>query len=474
MLFALIALPLLAAILVWYMRPGTFRAKTLPVVGVLHLSLALVCVWRMEPPAPDAWLKLDALGGWVLLVVSSIFAVTSFYVPTYLALQRERNYRGFCACLLGFLSMAGLVAASRHPGMFWVGMEAMALTTAPLVYCNRNRKSFEATWKYLMICGVGMALALLGTFFIAYAADVAGIGEPLYFDRLQQHAMSFQTQWLKTGFVFLLVGYGTMMGLAPLHTWKPDALGEAPGAASTALGAGVTACAFLAIARALAIMNAGGEGEFARRLLLLFGFVSTFWALAPTIKQSDLRRLLAYGGVGQVGTLAIGLGAGAIKPALYLLGAFAMTSATLFLAVENIHRAFGHKNVPEVSGAISRYPWTGWLFLIGFFASVCCPPFGPFLGAYQLAMSAFNGGRVWVGGLFLASLALAFLASSRAVFGAALGTENQSSGETPYRDKLCTVGPIAVALTAALLMGVWTPPQLSNLIERAAAIVSGL
>jgi len=474
MIFALIALPLLAAILVWYMRPGTFRAYMLPVVGVLHLSLALVCVWRMGSLGPDAWLKLDALGGWALLVVSSIFAVTSLYVPTYLVLHRERDYKVLCACMLGFLSMASLVAASRHPGMFWAGMEAMALTTAPLVYYNRNRKSLEATWKYLMTCSVGMALALLGTFFVAYAADVAGIGEPLYFDSLQQRAMSFQAQWLKTGFVFLLVGYGTMMGLAPLYAWKPDALGEAPGAAGTALGAGVTVCAFLAIARALAIMNAGGEGEFARRLLLLFGFVSMFWALVPMIRQSDLKRLLAYSGVGQVGALAIGLGAGAIKPALYLLGAFAMTSTALFLAVENIHRAFGHKNVPEVSGAISRHPWTGWLFLIGFLASACCPPFGPFLGAYQLATSAFNGGRVWVGGLFLASLALAFLASGRTVFGAVLGTESQSRGEMPYRDKLGTVGPIAIALAAALLMGVWTPPQLSNLIERAAAIVSGL
>jgi hydrogenase-4 component F len=331
----------------------------------------------------------------------------------------------------------------------------------------------------------------LGTFFIAYAADIAGIGEPLYFDRIQQHATSFPTQWLKAGFIMILVGYGTKMGLAPLHTWKPDALGETPGIVGAVLGAGVPTCAFLAFARVLAIMNAAGEGEFARRLLVLFGFFSMFWAFALMVKQSDLKRLLAYSGVEQMGALAIGLGlgAGGAKPALYLLGAYAIVKTALFLATGNIHRAFGHKTVPEVSGAIQRLPWTGWLFLMGFLASTCCPPFGPFFGAYQLASAAFVGGRAWIGGLFLSCLALTFLASSQTVLCAALGprlgtgpraelgnaqtAENPPSGETPYRDTVGTVAPIAVAIAVALLMGIWMPPHLSSLLDQAAAIVRG-
>ena len=474
MIIALIIIPLLTAIVIWNMQPGINRAKILPVISVAHLLVVVVSLTRVSNLNPSAWFRLDPLGGWVLLVVSAVFAIISFYAPAYLALRPDRNYRIFCASMLGFLSMATLVAASRHPGVLWVGMEAMTLVTTPLVYYTYNRRSLEATWKYLMICSVGMALALLGTFFLAYAADLGGVREPLYFDRLIEFASSFPNQWLKAGFVLLLVGYGTKMGLAPLHTWKPDTYSESPGIVGAVLGAGVTTCAFLCLARMLAIMNAAGEGVFARKIIIVMGLISMFWAFAFMVRQADIKRLLAYSGVEQAGILAIGLGIGGngINAALFLMGAYAIVKVALFLAAGNIHRAFNFRTIPEVSGVISGLPWTGWLFLIGFFASACSPPFGPFIGAYRLASTTFAYGRTLVGGLFLTLLGAIFLASSKIILTAVLGTQNPSRKETLYDDSVGTVVPIAVALAIALLLGVWMPQPLSNLLEQAAAIVS--
>lgn len=473
MSIALIILPLMATPVVWYMKPGMNRARVLPVVGIIHFLFVIASLTGVFQLNPDAWFRLDPLGGWVLFIVSAVFAIVSFYAPAYLALRPDRNFRIFCVSLLGFISMASLVATSRHPGVLWVGMEAMTLMTTPLIYYTYNRRSLEATWKYLMICSVGMALALLGTFFIAYAADLGGMSGPLYFDRIAEIANSFPGQWLKAGFVLLLVGYGTKMGLAPLHTWKPDTYSETPGIVGAVLGAGVTTCAFLALARMLAILNAAGEGEFARDILVVMGLFSMFWAFVFMVRQADLKRLLAYSGVEQAGILAIGLGIGgdAIKATLFLVGAYALVKVSLFLGAGNIHRAFNNRTVPEVSGVINFLPWTGWTFLIGFFASTCCPPFSPFMGMYQLASIAFASGRMWVGALLLIFLAMIFLVSSKLVLTAVLGDERVFSKEVIYRDSIGTVGPIVVALAIALLVGIWMPQSLSNMLEQATQIV---
>ena len=249
MAWLLILLPLLAAGLAFAISSPSLRAWILPTVGVLHLGLLLVALtaWRTLPGT--AWFGLDALGGWVLLVISVLFCICAFYAPAYLALRPDRDHRVLSTCLLGFLGLASLLAQARHPGIAWVAMETTTLVSAPLIYFNHNRRSLEATWKYLVIGSVGIALALLGTLFIAYAAHMGGLEEPLRYTRLMENASLLSRPWLRAGFVLTLVGYGTKMGLAPLHTWKPDAYGETPGLVGALLAGGVTSCAFLALLR---------------------------------------------------------------------------------------------------------------------------------------------------------------------------------------------------------------------------------
>ncbi len=194
-----------------------------------------------------------------------------------------------------------------------MAVEATTLASAPLIYFNRNRLSIEATWKYLLLCSVGIALAMLGILFLAYAALLGGgIPVSLQFDDLLAGAATLSPPWLHAGFVFLLVGFGTKMGLAPLHTWKPDAYGEAPGMVGALLAGGLTSVAFLAILRGLQLMNAAGDGAMARQALLGMGLLSLLVAAVFMVRQPDIKRLLAYSSVEHMGILAIGVGIGGL------------------------------------------------------------------------------------------------------------------------------------------------------------------
>src|SRR4029077_20338051 len=232
-------------------------------------------------------------GRLVLLLVSTLFAAVSVYGVGYLRERSERPNRIFCACLMLFLGMMTFIVWAHHLGLMWVALEAITLSSGPLLYFNRNARSLEATWKYLMVGSVGIALALLGSFFLGYAAVQAGGDPSLLFDDLVRNAPGFSKPWLQAAFVLLVVGYGTKMGLAPMHTWKPDAYGEAPGIVGTLLAAGVTRCAFLAILRVYQICAAGPEAEFSRHVMITMGLLSMAVAAIFMARQRDFKRMLA-------------------------------------------------------------------------------------------------------------------------------------------------------------------------------------
>ena len=472
---ALIILPLLAAALVWFMKPGLHRARILPVAGILHLALVVIGLSHAFHLRPDAWLRLDPLGGWALLVVSAVFNICALYAPAYLALRMDRNFALFGVCMLTFLGMASLVATSRHPAVLWVGMEATTLSVAPLIYYNHNKRSLEATWKYLILGSVGMALALLGTFFVAYSAQLGGLGEPIYFDRLVANAPRMSGPWLRAGFVLLLVGYGTKMGLAPMHTWKPDAYGETPGIVGTILAGGVTTCAFLALLRHFSVLAAAGEAPFGRGLLVFMGLLSMAWAFLFMVRQGDLRRLLAYSSVEHMGILVFGVGVGGAgtRFALFHMAANALVKSVLFLGSGNIVRSFSSKSLSDMTGAIRRLPVSGWCFLLGFMALVGMPPFAPFVSIFGISSAAVAGGRHLAGGLYLGLLGLIFVALGSTILPVLQGTPNPRTIRTHYHDTFGLTAPLVLALGLALVLGVWLPAPLGSLLSRAAALAEG-
>jgi len=471
---ALVAVPLLLALCSLAVASSRVRPWLVPAGAAIHLSLVLFALRsHSDVSALGGWMVLDKLGRIALPLVSILFFACSLYVPTYLRLRSKRPNRVFCGALLAFLAMMTLITVSHHLGLMWVALEANALVSAPLLYFNHNPRSLEATWKYLLIGGVGIALALLGSFFLAYAALHAGLRGSLLVDDLVRDAPLLSRPWLHTAFIVLLVGYGTKMGLAPMHTWKPDAYGEAPGVVGALLAGGLTTCAFVALLRFYQVCSAAGEGAFARDLLVAIGLLSMAVASVFVARQRDYKRMLAYSSVEHMGIMVVGIGVGGLAAfgALLHLINNALTKGVLFIAAANIHRAYGGKTTATVSGALRRVPASAGLFVAGFFAVTGSPPFGPFLSEFTILRSAVESGRYFVAGAFLTLLFVVFVGMAGTVLAVVQGKPREDLPQTGFHDSLGTVGPAIGLLIAVVLLGVWVPPGLDAALRDAARFV---
>ena len=274
----LVILPLVGGVIAWLVPDSRLRPWLLPVFGMLHACITLDIILVPPPATLSGWIRLDPLGSLALIAISPLFLACSFYAVGYLAYRQERSNRTLCMGLLVCLSAMSLTSVSHHLGLLWLALETTTLVMAPLVYFNRNARSLEATWKYMMICSVGIALAMLGLFFLAYSTMVAGQTATLLLDPLILAARRLSPAWLHASFVFILVGFGTKIGLAPLHTWKPDAYGESPGVIGAMLSGGLVTCGFLGLMRVYQVCVAAGDTSFYRDALIAIGLLSTAFA----------------------------------------------------------------------------------------------------------------------------------------------------------------------------------------------------
>jgi hydrogenase-4 component F len=469
----LILFPMGMAALAFALPSNRWRPWVLPLGGLGHLALVSLAVFgtRAISTGAGGWLQLDALGKVVLGFISVLFFVCSLYAPAYLALRGDRRNRVLCTNLLLVLSMMTLVTLSHHLGVMWVAMEATTLVSAPGIYFNHNARSLEATWKFLLIGSVGIALALFGSFFLAYASLKAGLESTLLFDQLIRDAPRLSAPWLHAAFVLLFVGYGTKMGLAPMHTWKPDAYGEAPGIVGTLLAGGTTSCAFLAILRIYQICAARADAPFSRRIMVGMGLLSMAVAAVFMVRQRDFKRMLAYSSVEHMGILVLGVGFGGLATFGALLHMInnGLTKGVLFLSAGNIHRAYDSKVTDDVRGAIQRVPLSGALFLTGFLAITGAPPFGPFVSEFTIASAGFGRGHYLAGGLFLLLLGVVFMGMGATVLAVVQGAPSEGEAATGYHDNAGTCAPILIFLALVLFLGVYLPPPLESLLRDAAA-----
>jgi hydrogenase-4 component F len=498
MILALIFLPIAAALAVLGMKHAKAIRFVLLASAGGHVVLTAL-VW-IHPPAPvlDGWLLLDAPGLLFLSITSTLFAMVSLYALGYL--QREdwgkrqdfedgflfTNSResAFVCCLLLFLAMMTLVTVSQHFGLIWVAVEATTLASAPLIYFHRHRRSLEATWKYIMICSVGIALALLGNFFLAVAATLSEHEHvPMILSSLVGKAPLLHVPWLKASFLFLLVGYGTKLGLAPMHTWLPDAHSESPSVISALLSGALLNCAFLAIFRAQQVCFAAGQGLFGRNLLLGFGLFSMTVAAAFMLRQMDFKRLLAYSSVEHVGILALGVGIGAQAGYGALLHAVnhSLTKGMLFLVAGNILTVYQSKSIREVHGVMRILPVSGPLWVAGFLAITGSPPFGTFLSELIILKSAIDQGRFVIAAAYLSLLCIIFVAMATAVLSMVQGNpESIPAGDrSPQTSSFFGESPLAVIPplmlgAAVLVLGIYIPPFLKQVLEQAARAIGAV
>ena len=490
MILALVLLPFGAALAAFGLRSDTLRRGLLAATALAHAGLT-AAAWIHHPgPVGGGWLALDPPGLLFLSIISVLFLGAAVYGIGALARERhipsvrppERRLFGgepeavFTGCLLLFLASMTLVTVSQHFGLLWVSVEATTLSSAPLIDFHRHPRSLEATWKYLLLCSVGIALALLGNFLLAIAASGSGGAPPsMILADLIRSANRLHTPWLGAAFLFFLVGYGTKMGLAPLHSWLPDAHSESPSFVSALLSGALLNCAFLGIVRAHQVCVAAGMASFSRGLLLVFGLLSMAIAAVFILGQADFKRMLAYSSVEHMGILALGVGlggTGTFGTALHAVN-HSLTKAGLFLVAGNILTAYGTKSIGGVRGLVRTLPLSGVLWVAGFLAITGSPPFGIFLSELTILKTALDQGRGVVAVLYLALLAAIFIGMVNLVLPMAQGRSPDRPERVGRREALWATLPPAVMASLVLVLGVYIPPSVSVLLHDVARSLGG-
>ena len=477
LLLALVFLPTLGALGAYLHRAEARRTAWLVSIASVHLVLVGL-VWATPHPAVlSGWIAVDALGLIVLTLTSVLFFVAAIYTVGYLRRENPRGGRAFVSCVLAFLAAVSLAALSHHFAVLWIALEASTLAVAPLILHRHDRRSLEAVWKYLLISSVAIALALLGTFFLATAQATAP-GAPLVLEDLLDGAARLHPSWLKGAFVFLFIGYGTKMGLAPMHTWKPDTYGEAPSVVGALMAGALTSSAFLGLARITQVATAAGIGSFTRPLLLFFGLASVVVAAAFVIGQTDVKRLLAYSSVEHMGLLVLGLGLGGVGTygaTLHVL-TNGLTKGLLFLVVGNAILAAGTAQSTGMHGLARRLPISGNLLLVGLFAITGSPLSGVFVSEFTILRAAFGvEGQVWVGVALLVLLAIIFVGLAGTILDIVHGTPDAAQRPDPRSRResgWLVLGPLALA-AAVLLLGIYIPTPLESALREAAAALGG-
>jgi len=488
MIASLILVPALAGLLAFLLREDRPRRFLLLATAMAHTGLVAACWIRRPVSILHGWLAVDSLGLLFLSLTSLLFLAVGFYAFAFL--KREQQHEGeeiadpddlfanspeavFTGCLLIFLATMTLVTLSHHFGLLWAAVEGTTLASAPLIYFHRNPRSLEATWKYLMVCSVGIALALMGNFFVSVAGvDSDGSRIGLILSDLLSHGGALQAPWLKAGVFCFLVGYGTKMGLAPLHTWLPDAHSESPSLVSALLSGALLNCAFLALLRVTQVMDAASLGTFARGLFLFFGIFSIALAALFILGQRDYKRLLAYSSVEHMGILAVGmgLGPGAAWAVLFHAVNHSLTKAGLFLTAGNILARYRTKTIAEVSGILRSMPVNGVLWTAGLLSITGFPPFGTFLSEFAILKEAVGQGRYGVASFVLFLLALIFMEMSGAFLAMVRGPIPPG---VEGREPKGSILPPIFLVVFVLILGLYLHPAILRSFEEAAALIGG-
>ncbi len=407
---------------------GVKRARVLAIIHSLGyaaiLLVSFVLLYRTavlaEPAALSDFFLLDGLSLFFVLVISLVSFASSMYSIGYISqdvkagrLSSSKARMYYLLFDLFLLSMY-LVVSLNNLGFVWVCIEMTTLVSALLVGFYRTKESVEAAWKYIIICSVGIILALLGIILFSYAMSLAGGPKSLNWTDLFAMAEKLDKDILKIAFIFSLVGYGTKAGLAPMHTWLPDAHSQAVAPISALLSGVLLKTAVYAIIRFGLVINKGlGGSEYFSHLMVGFGLVSLAVAAGLILVQKDLKRLLAYSSIEHIGVISVGLGIGgpiaSLGVLLHVLN-HALAKSLMFFGAGNIVKRYDRHNMRMIHGVIQSMPFTGILFLLGTFAITGFPPFSIFMSELLIIIAGFLKGSYVVTGLLLFFLVVVFSA----------------------------------------------------------------
>jgi hydrogenase-4 component F len=471
MLELIFLLPMLTGV-ISLVVPAYLGRGVVVVTALLHFQLTIMAWLGNLPVYADKFFAETPEGMLVLLVTSFIFLCISCYSICYMKETGLSDTTVFPGCMLLFLGTMSMVTLADHPIVLWIAIEATTLMSAPLIFLHHSKEALEATWKYVLICSVGIALALLGCFFITLSIDIAEIDISLSFTSLNQVATQLDPMWLKVGFIFVMIGFGTKMGLAPMHTWLPDAHSQAPSPASALLSGALLNCAFLGIYKVHTLMYLAGLGEFSGNILIGFGLFSMFVAGIFILRQTDYKRMLAYSSIENMGIIAFGVGIGgiALYGAILHMIHHSLIKSSLFLSAGNIHLGFDTKVIKRIGGLIKYFPKTFVSFFTGFVGISGLPPFGIFISELFILIGAFQTGHPISAILFILSLLLVLAGAAQIVTDISF-----SVSERPIfvKESLMRIVPPYVLLLASIVLCIWMPNIMYNAIMNTIKIIGG-
>jgi hydrogenase-4 component F len=472
-LLILLAAPLGAAALLAIVRGAAARAVHLTATAVTAASggaVALGVIHAGSVTALDGLLRADGLSAWMITLVGLVTVLAAIEAPRQVpAAAARRFYPLFHLFVFTML----LAVGTDDVGLMWVAVEGTTLASVFLVNLERSRASLEAAYKYLLICSVGVAIAFIGTVLV-YFADIHQFGHEehaLRWTTLVRVAPGLPARVIELGFVFLLVGYGTKAGLAPMHTWLPDAHSEAPAPVSALMSGVLLGVGVYAVLRFKTVVDLAAGPEFTQRLLLALGLLSIAIAAAFLWAPANYKRMLAYSSIEHVGVVCLGLGFGGlagVAGAVLHLANHALAKSLLFLLSGRIRAAYGSADISAVRGLLGAMPFTGGAFLLSMFALMGLPPFGLFVSEVLIFSAGFQSGHGMIAAAGILLLVGAFAGllrnAHRMLYGAAAPTVVDVSG-------LRSALPAGLALLLLTLTGVAWPPGLAAALDHIARLL---
>ncbi|HHY59259.1 MAG TPA: hydrogenase 4 subunit F [Clostridia bacterium] len=480
------AVPLVTALLAFGIRSRRIvevvHFAGISIVAFLSLLLGQDALDGQKLFALDGMLYADSLTALLVLIIGIVGFLDGFYSIGYMRYDLahgEADERGVCS-YYGFyhllLFTMVLSAISNNIAIMWAAVEATTLGSAFLVGFYRYKSAAEAAWKYVLICSVGLAFALYGTI-LTYSdafAIVQDAHRAMLWTEIAKMARSLDPQVMKLAFVFILIGFGTKVGLVPMHTWLPDAYSEAPSPVSALLSGILMKCALFAIIRHYAIALQAVGKEFPQTLLLVFGLLSVGISAFFILAQRDIKRKLAYSSVEHIGIIATGLGTGGalgVFAALFHAVNHSITKSLLFCTVGNVTLKYGTRDSQKIRGMFRVAPITAFMFMTGLLAVVGSPPFNVFLSELLTVMAGLQGGYFWPMILFLLLLVIVFVALLILISETVLGSppEDLPRGELSW----LTLLPLGMLFVLMAGLGIYSPAPLHRLLQNAVAVVLG-
>lgn len=397
----------------------------------------------------------DSLNMIFLAVLIIVFVGVVIY-------QGFKNWEYNIIFSLFFLSMVGAIL-SNHIGLTWVFIEATTLTSAYLILQNKTEYSLEAAWKYVFLCSIGISLAFVGIILLLIGSNTIS---SLYYNNLYANATVIEPFWLKLSYAFILVGFGTKAGLAPVHFWLPDAHAEAPSPVSAMLSATLLNSAFLVILRYTKLLDLAGLFNYAHILLLLMGIISIGITAIYVFKIANYKRMLAYSSIENMGIMSIGIASGGVGvfAAILHLIAHSLIKSSFFMTAGNILHLYKTKEVLNIQGLIESDKVSGWLWVFCAIFILGIPPSPIFLSKFLILKQLFIDKHFGLAILFLFLITIVAYGIIRAVVKMSFSPSNiREKIRLSIRNYL----PQIILLLSVLVLGIYIPTWLYNLIQEA-------